>query len=37
MSNYLGYLLAAIISVWVVILSYTVRTWLRERKLLSDT
>ena len=37
MPDYFGYLLAAIISVWVVILGFSMRTWLRERKLLSGS
>ena len=32
MSEYHGYLLASIMSVWVVIGGYVLRTWLRERK-----
>ncbi len=35
MGEYHGYLLATIISVWVVIGVYGLRTWLRERKALS--
>ncbi len=36
MPKYHGYLLACIISVWVVVLAYVLRTWLRERKVLSQ-
>ena len=36
MYKYHGYLLACIISVWVVMLVYALRTWLRERKSLSQ-
>ena len=32
MGKYHGYLLASILSVWVVLLTYVLRTWLRERK-----
>ncbi len=37
MPKYLGYLLAAYLSVWVGILAYSLRTWLRERKILSES
>lgn len=36
MYKYHGYLLACIIIVWVVMLAYVLRTWLRERKNLSQ-
>ncbi len=36
MHKYHGYLLACIICVWVVVLAYVIRTWLRERKALSQ-
>jgi|GEM_PF-6528869 len=36
MPKYHGYLLACIISVWVVVLAYVLRIWLRERKVLSQ-
>jgi hypothetical protein len=36
MYKYHGYLLACIISVWVVMLAYVLRTRLRERKSLSQ-
>ncbi len=36
MLNYHGYLLACIISVWIVVLAYGLRTWLRERKIISQ-
>ncbi len=37
MPRYSGYLLAVIISVWVVILGYSLRSWLKERKFIRDT
>ena len=36
MLKYHGYLLACIISVWIVVLAYVLRTWLRERKIISQ-
>ncbi len=35
MYKYHGYLLACIISVWVVVLTYMLRNWLRERRALA--
>lgn len=32
MYRYHGFFLASIISVWVMILAFVLRTWLRERK-----
>jgi len=33
MYKYHGFLLACIITVWVLVLAYLLRTWLRERKI----
>ncbi len=35
MYKYHGYLLACVISVWVMVLTYMLRNWLRERRALA--